>query len=283
MIIDIHTHTFPPKIAASTLEKLSRASHTRPFTDGTGEGLAASMAQAGVDCSVVLPVATAARQVEHINDSAAAINSAWPDTGIRSFGCMHPEYENWHGELARVKALGLKGIKLHPVYQGVDLDDARYLRILERAGELGLIVITHAGLDVGFPGVVRCSPEMVRRALGQVGPVTLILAHMGGWRSWKQVLELLPDTTALIDTSFSVGRMCPLDDGYYKDDGDLDLLDGPGFLELVRAFGSDRVLFGSDSPWSSQKESREWIEAQALTGEERAAILGGNAQRLLEM
>ena len=63
----------------------------------------------------------------------------------------------------------------------------------------------------------------------------------------------------------------------------MDLLDGPGFLELVRAFGADRVLFGSDSPWSSQKESREWIEAQALTGEERAAILGGNAQRLLEM
>ena len=124
---------------------------------------------------------------------------------------------------------------------------------------------------------------MVRRALEQAGPVTLILAHMGGWRSWEQVLELLPDTTALIDTSFSVGHMCPLDDGYYKDDGDLDLLDGPGFLELVRAFGADRVLFGSDSPWSSQKESREWIEAQALTGEERAAILGGNAQRLLEM
>lgn len=283
MIIDIHTHTFPPKIAASTLEKLSQASHTRPFTDGTPEGLESSMAHAGVDRSVVLPVATAARQVEHINDAAAAMNNTGPSTGVYSFGCMHPDYENWHGELARMKELGLKGVKLHPVYQGVDLDDARYLRILERAGELDLVVITHAGLDVGFPGVVRCSPEMVCRALGQVGPVKLILAHMGGWRSWDQVLELLPGTSAMIDTSFSVGRMCPLDDGYYKDDGDLDLLDGPGFLALVRAFGAQRVLFGSDSPWSSQRESREWIEAQPLTGEEKAAILGENAWKLLEM
>lgn len=283
MIIDIHTHTFPPKIAASTLEKLSAASHTRPFTDGTAQGLAASMAQAGVDRSVVLPVATAPRQVEHINDAAAAMNQAGPSTGIYSFGCMHPEYENWHGELARMKELGLRGVKLHPVYQGVDLDDVRYLRILERAGELGLVVITHAGLDVGFPGVVRCSPEMARRALRQTGPVQLILAHMGGWRSWERVLELLPDTSAMIDTSFSVGRMSPLDDGYYRDSGDLDLLDGPGFLTLVRAFGARRVLFGSDSPWSGQKESREWVEAQPLTAEEKAAILGENARKLLEL
>lgn len=283
MIIDIHTHTFPQKIAAPTLEKLSQASHTRPFTDGTPAGLGASMAHAGVDCSVVLPVATAARQVEHINDAAAAMNSAGPRTGIFSFGCMHPDYANWHGELARIKELGLRGVKLHPVYQGVDLDDARYLRILERAGELGLVVITHAGLDVGFPGVVRCSPEMACRALRQVGPVKLVLAHMGGWRSWDQVLELLPGTSAMIDTSFSVGRMTPLDDGYYQDDGDLDLLDGPGFLALVRAFGAQRVLFGSDSPWSSQRESRAWIEAQPLREEEKAAILGENAKKLLEM
>ena len=163
------------------------------------------------------------------------------------------------------------------------MDDARYLRILERAGELGLVVITHAGLDVGFPGVVRCSPEMACRALRQVGPVKLVLAHMGGWRSWDQVLELLPDTSAMIDTSFSVGRMTPLDDGYYQDDGDLDLLDGPGVLALVRAFGAQRVLFGSDSPWSSQRESRAWIEAQPLREEEKAAILGENAKKLLEM
>lgn len=282
MIIDIHTHSFPPKIAASTLEKLSQASHTRPFTDGTPEGLAASMTGAGVDCSVVLPVATAARQVEHINDAARAMNAAGPSTGIYSFGCMHPDYENWHAELGRVKAMGLRGIKLHPVYQGVDLDDSRYLRILDRAGELDLVVVTHAGLDVGFPGVVRCSPEMARRALEQVGPVKLILAHMGGWRSWEQVLEQLPGTSARIDTSFSVGRMCPLDDGYYQEE-DLNLLDSAGFMRLVEAFGAQRVLFGSDSPWSSQKESREWIEAQPLTEEEKAAILGENARKLLNL
>lgn len=279
MVIDSHTHTFPPKIAASTLQKLSAASHTAPFTDGTPEGLRASMNEAGIDLSVVLPVATAPRQVEHINDSSAAISERARETGLLSFGCMHPDYEGWHDELSRIKSLGLRGIKLHPVYQGVDFDDPRTLRILDRAGELGLIVTVHAGLDVGFPGVVRCSPEMVQRAVRQVGPVKLVLAHMGGWRCWDIVLELLPELPVYIDTSFSTGRMTPAD-SYYSPE-ELELLDQEGFMELVRAFGPRRVLFGSDSPWSSQKDSLDWIRALPLSEEELRMILGGNAAGLL--
>lgn len=281
MTIDFHTHTFPPRIAASTLQKLSAASHTRPFTDGTTDGLRASMDEAGVDLSVILPVATAPRQVEHINDSSAAISENSRETGLFSFGCMHPDYEGWHSELARIKELGLKGIKLHPVYQGVDFDDPRTLRILDRAGELGLIVVTHAGLDVGFPGVVRCSPEMVRSAVRQVGPMKLVLAHMGGWRCWDKVLELLPELPVFIDTSFSTGKMTPVDDHYSQDE--LLLLDSERFMALVRAFGPHRVLFGSDSPWSSQHESLQWLREQPLAPDELEAILGGNGKKLLNL
>ena len=171
MVFDIHTHTFPDSIARSTIEKLQSLSHTRPFSDGTQAGLAASMAAAGVDGSLVLPVATNTRQVVHVNDSSARLNDLGPETGIWSFGCMHPDFDGWREELARIAGLGLRGIKLHPVYQGVDFDDPRYLRILDRCGELGLIVLTHAGADVGFPGLVHCSPEMILRAVRQVGPV----------------------------------------------------------------------------------------------------------------
>lgn len=279
MTIDFHTHTFPAKIAASTLQKLSAASHTLPFTDGTAEGLQASMKEAGVNLSVVLPVATAPRQVEHINDSSARLNEKTGETGILSFGCMHPDFADCRRELARIQSLGLRGIKLHPVYQGVDFDDPRYLRILDRAGELGLIVITHAGLDVGFPGVVHCSPEMVARAVKAVGPVKLVLAHMGGWRCWKEVRELLPELPLYIDTSFSTGRMTPADEHYRPEE--LELLSQGDFLEMVRAFGAERVLFGSDSPWTSQKDSRAWLEALPLSDDEKAGILGGNAEKLL--
>lgn len=280
MIIDFHTHTFPDKIAASALEKLSKASHIRPFSDGTAVGLSDSARTAGVDMSIVLPVATSPKQVEHINDFAAKTNESTDETGLFSFGCIHPDYPEWSAELERIKALGLKGIKIHPVYQGVDIDDPRFLRILSKAGELGLIVVTHAGWDIGFPGVMHCSPEMTLRAIKQAGPVKLVLAHMGGWRQWDKVEELLADQPIWFDTSFSTGSLTPLDDGFYAS-ADLPMLGETDFLRMVRAIGVDRVLFGTDSPWSNQAEEIERIKSLPLTEAERDAIIGGNAQRLL--
>lgn len=280
MIVDIHTHTFPDKLAASTLEKLRHMSHTLSFAPGTVDGLRESMAAAGVDRSVVLPVATNARQVVHVNDASAAINDRAGETGIYSFGCMHPDFPDWKAELARMAGLGLKGVKLHPVYQGVDLDDLRYLRILDRAAEVGLVVLTHAGRDVGFPDRVNCSPEMALRAVRQVGPVKLILAHMGGWRNWDQVEELLTDTGVYLDTAFSLGKLAPLGDGYYGPH-DLEMMGDEQFMRMVREFGSRCVLFGTDSPWSGQGASLAQLRALPLTAAEREDILGGNAVRLL--
>lgn len=280
MIVDIHTHTFPDALAASTLVKLQNLSHTRPFTDGTTGGLARSMERAGVDASLVLPVATSARQVPKVNDASALLNEQGRARGILSLGCMHPDFPDWKGELSRIAGLGLKGVKLHPVYQGVDFDDRRYLRILDRCGELGLLVLTHAGLDVGFPGKVHCSPEMILRAVRQVGPVTLILAHMGAWRCWDRAEELLADTQVYLDTSFSLGAMTPLGDGYYGP-RDLQLMGEEQFVRMVRAFGAHRVLFGTDSPWGGQRESLARLRALPLSPAEQAAILGGNAQTLL--
>ena len=282
MIIDIHTHTFPDKIAAATLDKLKHLSHTIPFTDGTAAGLAASMARAGVDRSVVMPVATSPRQVPHVNDASARMNELGAQTGVLSFGCMHPDFDGWKEELARVRDLGLKGIKLHPQYQDTDFDDPRYLRILDRCGELGLVVLTHAGLDIGMPGKDNCSPEMVLRALRQTGPVKLVLAHMGGWRQWDRVEALLPGTGVYLDTSFSLGEITPLDDGHYRP-GDLPLLDEAAFLRMVRRFGPDRILFGTDSPWDDQGAALVRLRALPLEKSELDAILGGNARKLLEL
>ena len=142
------------------------------------------------------------------------------------------------------------------------------------------MVLTHAGMDVGFPGKVNCSPKMVLHAVEQVGPVTLVLAHMGGWRNWDEVEQLLPQTSVMLDTSFSLGSMTPLGDGYYGP-ADLRLLDNDTFLRMVCTFGAERILFGTDSPWGGQRESLELLRALPLTPQEQGALLGGNAQRLL--
>ena len=279
MIIDFHTHTFPDSIAARAVDSLSKEAHIVPFTDGTVSGLIDSMDKGDIDMSVLLPVATAASQVESINDKALRSNEKF-EGRLVSFGCMHPEYSNYKDELRRLKNDGIKGIKIHPVYQKADIDSKAFLDIIYAACENDLIVITHAGLDIGFPGVVNCSPKMCRNVINAIGEFKFVLAHMGGWRNWDEVPLYLEDTTAFLDTSFSSGRIQALSDGYW-DDKDKGMLDAEGFMKLVKAFGSDRLLFGSDSPWSDQEDAVEYIKGLPLDDGDIGKILGGNACKLL--
>ena len=282
MIIDFHTHTFPDKVAVSAISKLSQVSHTKPFSDGTAVGLSASTKASGIDYSVILPVATSPRQVISINDTASVINETMKVQGLLSFGGIHPDYENWRDELTRISGLGLKGIKIHPVYQRVDLDDLRYLRILDKAAELDLIVVTHSGIDIGYPELNHCSPDKILHAVKQVPALKLVCAHMGGWKMWNEATELLSNTNVYLDTAFSTDSFAALDDGYHSAEY-ARLLDEAQFLEFVKTFGAQRILFGTDSPWSDQKDSVAWIQSLPLTHEDKDAILGENARNLLQL
>ena len=282
MIVDMHTHIFPDKIAADVIEKLSRVAGIPAHTDGTLHGLKKSMDDAQIDLSVILPVATNTHQVEKINSSAAELNEKFSDAGIFSFGCIHPDFANVRAELSRVKNRGLKGIKIHPVYQDINLDEAKFLRIFDRAAELDLIVVTHAGLDIGFPGVIRCSPQMIRRVVDEIGNFKFVAAHMGGWKNWREVLELLSDTKIFIDTAFSTGEIVPRSDSHWQAD-DLEGLTPAQFMTFVKIFGADRILFGTDSPWSAAKTSIDFIKNLPLTADDKNKILGLNAQKLLSL
>lgn len=282
MIVDIHTHIFPSEIASRAVDKLKRASQTHPFSDGTSAGLVKSRKSAGVDCCVILPVATSPKQVTHMNDRAILTNDLYSETGLLSFGGMHPDYPDWKQELARLARTGVKGIKFHPVYQGVDLDDLRYLRIMDRAAELGLITLTHAGLDIGFPGAVFCTPEMILHIYRELGGIPMILAHMGGWRQWDEVERLLVQTPFYLDTAYCMRPIAPLE-GEPWTGGSLETMPQEQFLRFVQVFGAERLLFGTDSPWGDQKKSVETIQELPLFQEEKDAILGGNAARLLKI
>ena len=277
MIVDFHTHIFPDQLAPKAIPQLSLASGTLPYTDGTEAGLLRSMAQSGITHSVVLPVATNPQKVSSVNRAAVLEKQ---DGAIIRFGAMHPDCPNWKEELRLLAENGCRGIKIHPVYQGVDLDDLRYLRILDEAGSLGMIVVTHTGDDIGFPGVVHCSPAMALSAVKQVGPVKLVLAHMGGWHCWQKACELLCDTDVYLDTSFSCGKIALRPE---KAETDLGLLAPQKMTVMIRIFGKERILFGTDSPWAGQKEALGELRSLELTQQELDAILWKNAKELLNL
>ena len=282
MMIDIHTHAFPHAIAARAVQHLQRNSHIALYSDGTEAGLLENERHARVDLAVVQPVATNPEKVPHMNDSVIRANRGGWGKGALSFGAMHPAFIGWEAELERIREAGVPGIKLHPPYEGIAVDDPRTIAILRKCRELGLIVLIHSGRDVGLPGATESLPERIRRAIDAVGPLKLIAAHMGGWGCWQEAAALLAETDIYIDTAFSLGRIAPAPDQHPWREQDLILLDDNAFCESVRAFGADRVLFGTDSPWADPAEETEKIRRLPLTDSEKDRILGGNAECLLK-
>ena len=65
----MHTHVYPEKIAKRAVEKLSKAADIPAQSNGMKSGLQESMKRAGVDYSLLLPVATSVKQVDKMNEN----------------------------------------------------------------------------------------------------------------------------------------------------------------------------------------------------------------------
>lgn len=291
MIIDLHTHTFPPQLAAKALARLTEMeSDSRTFTDGTNEGLSLSMKQSGIDISVLLPIATKPSQTVRINELAVSTNKRFLKTGILSFGSVHPDNPDYRQILKDLAFSGVKGIKLHPIFQSCAADDIRFMRIVDAASELGLIVSIHAGYDLSMPDNDISTADHILPMLKELKPRRLILAHMGSWSDWDGALKIAEYTPCRIwmDTSFVLpGHFTQYGSSLPKAPAlpatGLPAMDKQRFIQICEAVGYDHILFGSDSPWADQKVSMEEIRKLQLGAEAEAGILGENARDLLAL
>ena len=261
-IIDFHTHVWPDSIAEGAVRSLSERAGISPHTDGTVEGLRRAMADAGIAVSVILPVITKTSQFDSIMRFAAEINGKYED--LISFGAVFPGDPEYKEHLRLLKNYGFKGIKLHPDYHGVDLDAKESMDIIYEASSLEMIVSVHAGIDIGLPDKPCSTPQMAAHVIDEIHPDRLVLAHTGGWKLWDEVESLLAGSDVFMDLSFT--------DGYIED---------VQWKRIMRAHGADRCLFGTDSPWSGQKETIESLRRLDLTDEEYEKILSGTAGALL--
>lgn len=274
MIIDIHTHTFPDKIADKTIAGMEKeilkgqgfaVKHERV---ATVLGLIDSTVSAGIDLSVVCPVATNIAQPEKINKISAKYNEKSQDTKIFFFGAIHPDCENYKEIIDDIVAMDLKAIKLHPDYQKTYFDDEKYIRLMDYAANKGLGIIVHAGEDVGLPEKVHCTPDMVLNVWRHIQPEKLILAHMGGWRMWDEVEEKLIGLPFFMDTAVALNKKFPVK------------LSNEQFLRMVRNHGSDKIIFGTDTPWYDQKQALMDLDEIDFNDNEKVQILGENANNL---
>lgn len=263
MLIDFHTHVFPDPIAAKAIPKLSAASGGFiPYADGTKEGLLRHMRSDGVSLSVVLSIATNAHQQRKVNDFAIQLNEM---AEMVAFGSVFPTSPDAFEELEYIKEKGLKGVKLHPEYQGFSVDDERLFPLYKKISSLGLITVFHAGVDYGYAPPYGATPEKMARAI-RVFDSPVVAAHWGGLDCYREVLTHLCGENLYFDASFGYCKMPK----YFAE-------------QILEKHGAEKILFGTDSPWHTAGMEMRLFDSLGLSETEKNAIFFENAKKLLQI
>ncbi len=264
MVIDIHTHIFPDELAPKAKETLTRNINYAflPYTDLTKKGLLEVMDIWGVDISVIQTIITKPSQLEKTNLWAHSVAC----DRVIPFGGIFPHSPTYKQDIDFVASLGLKGIKFHAEYQDFYVDSPQMLKIYDYAFSKGLIIMQHAGEDIGMPGPYKSNPQRFARVVDQMQGGVMILGHLGGHRQWDQVYEHLMGKNIYLDTSMGFS--------YYSPEI---------FLKIVNAHDKDKILFGSDSPWSNGLEEIKKLKELIKDKERQDLILYKNGAKILNL
>lgn len=258
-IIDMHAHIFPHKISEKATKSIGDFYDIRMFYSiGESEALLKAEQEIGVKRTLVCSVATTPKQVQSINDFIAAECAAHPE--FIGYAAMHGGYEDIAGEVERVIGMGLRGIKLHPDFQRTPIDDKASYRVYEVI-EGRLPVLIHMG-DYRHD---YSHPTMLAKVLGDFPKLQVIASHLGGYGAWDEAEAVLYGAEQMmVDTSSALGFMSQ-----------------ERALRLIRHYGVERCMFGTDFPMWSPAEEVERHLALGLREEEYRRIFALNAKGFL--
>jgi predicted TIM-barrel fold metal-dependent hydrolase len=268
MRIDCHTHAFAEKIAEKAVQQLISYYRMPTTYGGTLDDLLVRAKAAHLDALVLLVAATKPEQVKPAHDWVLGLAE---DPRLRAadaprvvrFGTFHPDDPHWVAEIARLRAGGIRGVKLHPEFQGIDLADPRLHAFFEEIQD-DFILMVHVG-DPRVRADNPSTPRKVAAILDRFPRLRLIAAHLGGYCFWEEVLEVLAGRALYLDTSSALPYIAPA------------LL-----RRIVEQHGAARILFGSDYPLRAPDDDLPLIDGLSwLTAREKAQILGENAAALL--
>lgn len=259
-IIDTHAHIFPDPIAEKAAGSISRFYGIQMNCDGRLSTLLRQEKEAGVSKILVCSAATTSSQTPHINDYIAQTVQDHPGR-LYGLGAMHQDFPHKEAEVERLKAMGLRGVKIHPDIQGVAMNDPRFDALYGALSEHNLVLLAHTG-DLRYHN--SNTPEILD-VLARFPRLKIICAHLGSWSNWTQGVTMLAGReNVYVDISSSLYALTP-----------------EKAAEIVRAYGANRVLFGSDFPMWTPAGELEKLARLGLTKEETECVLHKNAEELL--
>lgn len=261
-VIDAHCHVYPEAISEKAAKATGDFYGEMPFGKGTVADLVENGKKAGIDKFIVQSVATTKAQVRKINEFIAREVAEHGDTLI-GLGTMHPESDDIAGDFEHLKSLGLKGVKLHPDIQGFKIDDYRCLKFYELCERDNLPVLMHTG-DYRYD---FSNPNRLIPILQIYTGLTVIGAHFGGWSIWDEASK----------------KLCDMPNLYVDCSSSLSYIEPELSAEIIRRYGVDRVLFGTDYPLHSPQKEMGILLSLGFSNDDYKKIFSENAKKVYKL
>jgi aminocarboxymuconate-semialdehyde decarboxylase len=260
----------------------------------------------GVDMQVVMPppvqcyytvdLEIAVEAGRMVNDGLAEYAARRPDRLVALGTVPMPDGEEAARELERcMRQLGFKGVQILTNVAGKELSDPAFAPFWHKAEELGALIVIHPN---GFTDAERLRRFNFNNVIGNPLETTIALHYL----IFDGVLERHPDLKILavhgggylgaywgrIDHAWGARSDCHADlpnppTSYLRKIYFDSVVFTPGQLgALVKTFGADHVVMGTDYPFDMmESDPIGHVVSVGFDGETVAKIVGGNAKRLL--
>ena len=255
-LIDFHAHVYPGAIAKKATQSICDFYDLESANTGSSEEKLALDKAAGIEKTLLLPVSMSPKTTKNANDFVLRLAKENP--AFVPFGTVHPADADLPALAEALRAAGHIGIKLHPDMQQCMIDDPRLLPLYDyMQGRMPLY------LHAGDPRHPYSHPARIRKIMDLFPRLVVVAAHMGGWSVQDIAMPLLCNKeNCIVDTSSALSNMTPA----YA-------------VRLIRAYGADRVFFGTDYPVGNVEKEVRCLQSLPLTDDEKEKIAFGNAAR----
>ncbi len=140
-----------------------------------------------------------------------------------------------------IKKYNLSGLKLHPSNLGIDIDSLEMVPVLRKAADLKLPTIIHSN-PYARTNYDCCSAAKIHKMARIFPDLTIIIAHLGG-AGWQDALQ----GNEYVDISYVLPQF-------------VELYGIEQTNRILRAFGADRLIFGTDFPQAYGCKYNEILE-----------------------
>jgi len=180
-------------------------------------------------------------------------------------------------QAAEIAILGLRGVKMHPAVQGIDLLGKEAREVYAAAEKLGLFVSFHTGLH--WARLRDHRPLLFDELNWDYPKLRFSMEHIGGYAFFREAMAVLANGENGYAgwTSVEPGKNgVP---GVWS-------ISNMELCAVAQQLGPERSIFGLDFPYKKKSEIKAAIErfnALPISDEAKAGLFGENLKRVLKV